>query len=497
MKLAQLFSPYSQLKWGNSAHREVSGILSDSRLIGKNDVFVATRGTHFDGHDFLEQVCAQQVVAVVVEDEARVPVDFDGAILQVGDSRLALNRLASRLYGDPGERLYCVGITGTNGKTTISHMVEAVFNAFSWKTGVIGTVDHHLGEKVWKTELTTPMAEVFYKRLAEFKALGARAFCLEVSSIALDQRRLEGVSFDTVVFSNFTQDHLDYHHDMEEYFEAKQRLFTEIIESSSKNPRFAIVNTDDEGGKKLCVSDQCRLWTYGMRQADFTFRFLKQDFYGSRIQVETPNGFGEFDLHAVGVHNGYNAIAALAVGMAAGISLECCLRGLENYRGVSGRLESIANDRGYHLFVDYAHTSDALEKVLQGLVEVRKVSGIEGRVMTVFGCGGDRDREKRPLMGRVAEKYSDVIFVTSDNPRKEDPQTIIDDIFKGFENPQSQVIFQEVDRTKAIKRAMSEMQAGDVLLIAGKGHEDYQIIGDKKIDFSDHQVVRSFLGETS
>ena len=494
MKLAQLFSVFPHLRWGNAALAEVTGIHADSRTVEKGSVFVALKGTTSDGHQFIAEVCQKGVVAVVVEDEAAVPVDFAGAVLKVAHTKTALHQLASRFYGEPSEKMYCVGVTGTNGKSTITYMVEAIFQKFGWSTGVIGTIGHHLGERKWATELTTPDTLTLHKRIAEFAALGARAVCMEVSSIALEQNRIAGLSFDAVVFTNLTRDHLDYHQSMEAYFQCKQKLFNEVLEASKKNSCFAVINGDDPFGKKLSVADKAKVWFYGRHDHELGFKIVRQNFSGVQVHVRTPNGEGLLSLPFPGMHNVYNAMAAIGVGLSAGVSLEKCLTALEELPGVPGRLERVANERGIHIFVDYAHTSDALENVLNALRAVREYSVSQQKIITVFGCGGNRDKGKRPLMGGIADRLSDLVFVTSDNPREEEPMAIIGDILTGIgrESLQSRV-FVEMDRKVAISRALNMARPEDVVLIAGKGHEDYQIIGKQKYHFSDVETVKEVL----
>ena len=494
MKLSQLFSIYPHLRWGDSATSDVAGLFSDSRQVEKGAVFVAVVGATVDSHKFVGEACAKGAIAVVVEDTSVVPDNYNGAVLQVESTRLALNRLASRFYGEPASKMFCVGITGTNGKSTITFMVEAILCGFGWQTGVIGTIDHHLGERKWKTDLTTPDALTFHKRLSEFSALGAQACCIEVSSIALDQDRIGSLPFDVAVFTNLTRDHLDYHGDMDTYFECKQKLFTDILSCSNKSVRFAIVNADDPYGKKLRVSEQARNWSYGRSDCDICFQIVGQSFYQTQVKITTPRGEGDLNLPMPGRHNVYNGIAAIGVGLAAGVSLEKCIAALEGLSGVPGRLEPIHNDLGLHIFVDFAHTDDALANVLQVLRSVRESSGGGGRIITVFGCGGDRDTGKRALMGKAAWELSDLVFVTSDNPRTEEPKKITSQILEGMPvEGLGQKVFVELDRRLAIERSLRMANKDDVILIAGKGHEDYQIIGTERREFSDVKVVKEAL----
>lgn len=497
MRLSQLFSIYPHLRWGHNPTVEVTGLCSDSRICDKGQVFVAIKGLNFDGHQFLEEACEKGAVALVVENVSGIPKDYQGAVLKVEDSKQALHRLAHCFYGNVAEDMFCVGVTGTNGKTTVAHMVEEVFKGFGWKTGVMGTIDHHLEGHVWTSNLTTSDTLTFYKRLQEFKSLGAQAVVLEVSSHALAQGRLGAFPFDAVVFTNLSRDHLDYHGDMESYFLAKEKLFSEVLAQSTKENRTAIVNYDDRYGSQLRVSESAQLYSFGRGAAnkcDFQFQIKSQTLRGSLVEVQTPRGELEFFLPLLGQYNVYNAMAALGVGWAAQVSSDRIIEVLEHLKPVRGRLEPVSNDRSYQVLVDYAHTDDALKNVLSSLEQLKMESGQVGRIVTLFGCGGDRDRGKRALMAQAAFEKSDIVFVTSDNPRTEDPQQIIDDILQGLpEKELDQSIFVEVDRRCCIERALAFLQEKDVLLIAGKGHEEYQVLGHEKIPFSDKQVVIDWL----
>ncbi len=491
MKLIQLLSIFHELKLGESPQSEVKGITFDSRKVEKDFIFVAVRGGSSDGHDFLDQVVGRSPSALIVEDTSRIPPNFKGAVVKVEDSRWALEVLSNRFFGNPADDLFCVGITGTNGKTTLCHLIEKVFTDFEWKTGVMGTINHHIGDKIWDTDMTTPDPVTFYRRLSEFKSLGAKAVALEVSSHALTQSRVDSVPFDLAVFTNLTRDHLDYHQTMQEYFLAKERLFSRLLYESSKNVKFAVVNYDDPWGSKIQVAGSAKLWSYGQSSTDFQFRILDQDFMGSSFEVSTPRGPATVFTPLIGVHNIYNVTAALAVGVAVGISISRCVESLSQAYGARGRLEPVKNSRNIHAFVDYAHTSDALENVLTSLVNLRKQKKSQNQIVTVFGCGGDRDKGKRPLMGKVAAELSDIVIVTSDNPRTEDPQKIIEEILTGM--PSSQLdkkIFVVPDRREALVKAANLTKRDDILLVAGKGHEEYQIVGKEKLKFSDVQMVK-------
>lgn len=496
MRLPQLLSIYPQLCWGQDPDHDVEGLTNDSRQVKNGFVYVAIRGHRQDGHQFLEAACAQGAIAVVVEDASAVPAHFKGAVVEVDSTRVALDQLAAHYFGRPAEQMFCVGVTGTNGKTSTTYMVEAVLGQFGWRTGVLGTINHHFGSRVWESQLTTPDALVLHKRLAEFRALGAEAAAFEVSSHALAQHRADALPFDVAVFTNLTRDHLDYHQNMENYFATKERLFREVLGRSPKAQLWAIINGDDPWARKLQVSDRARTWTYGQGAMDFRFHVRQQSFGGTVFNLKTPRGEIDVRLKLPGLHNVYNATAAMAVGLAAGASLATCEAAMAQFSGVPGRLQPVSNAQGFHVFVDYAHTDDALKSVLSALGEVRRQCQQENRILTVFGCGGDRDKGKRPLMARAAVAGSDLVFVTSDNPRTEDPERIIQDCVAGLP-PEvlNQTVFTEVDRRAAIGRALQTAQVGDVILIAGKGHENYQIIGTEQRPFDDAEVVKNWLGQ--
>lgn len=493
MKLQHLFSIFPGIPENAFSHLEVTDICYDARKVTPGAVFVAIRGTKADGHDFLADAIAKGAVALVLEDRAKLPEGFSGFVLQVPNSRQVLDILASRYYWDPGRDLFCVGVTGTNGKTSITYMVECILDYARMPVGVIGTVNHRMGDKVWPSEMTTPDPVNVQKRLNEFRQEGASAVVMEVSSHALEQKRVDSVPFNTVVFTNLTRDHLDYHGSMEEYFKAKQRLFTDLLWKTSKSPCFAIINTDDKWGRQLRVADPAILWTYGCREGDFQYEILKMDFTSTRFKIQTPAGDAEVLLPMSGTHNVMNALAAIAVGISAGVSLQACVKALEHFKGVPGRLQTVANDKNISVFVDYAHSPDALENVLSAIIKVRENMRSDAKIWTVFGCGGDRDKGKRPLMTQMALKYSDHVIITSDNPRTEDPQDIIRDMTEALPAGEQYKIQIEVQRREAIQKALRQAKTGDVVLIAGKGHEDYQIIGQEKLPFSDFQVAQEFL----
>ncbi len=491
MQLCQLLSVFSSFHLGPGGSEEVDFITSDSRKINSSSIFVAVRGSRHDGHDFLPEVLKKSPLAVVVEDSANIPENYDGGLLVVEDSRQAYNILSARFFGRPGDSLFSVGITGTNGKTTTSYIVESLLNAFSWPTGVIGTINHHLGETVWQSELTTPDCFSFQQRLSDFKSAGAEALAVEVSSHALDQKRIGEIPFDVGIFLNLSRDHLDYHDSMEDYFEAKEKLFNEHFQNSEKP--IAILNYDDPWVKKTKVAEHAKKLAFGFGEHPFRIHFLGQTVSGMNFTIESAQFTEEFFLPMIGPFNAMNATAAVLTAWSAGASFETIRSALKSFKGVPGRLQRVQNDKAYNIFVDYAHTPDALSNVLNGLVELKKKDKNVNRILCLFGCGGDRDKGKRPLMMEAALKYSDQIFLTSDNPRTEDPKKIIEDCLEKCSSKERQSIVSIENRREAIQALIENCQPGDVALIAGKGHEDYQIIGTKKIHFSDYETAKEIV----
>lgn len=506
MTLFELFANFPGIEWGaRSALREAvpTSICMDSRQLAQGCVFVAIRGTKVDGHGFLADAAAKGALALVVEDAAKVPSEFTGALVVVANAREALNKLAARFYRHPSRELFCVGVTGTNGKTTTTHIVEAIFNEAGLPAGVIGTIDHHLqtpsGHRTWKTELTTPGPLEFQSRLRDFADLGAKALAMEVSNVGLMQNRADDVAFDAAIFTNLTRDHLDIHPDMEDYFAAKRKLFTKLLQVSPKPSRTAIINGDDEYGRRLlheARSGGVTVLSYGIgSQHDLRIQVKSQGFFGTRFTLETPKGSHDFEVLMPGLHNVYNAAGAIGSALAAGIDLATCARALSKLGGVKGRLEAVPNARGLYVFVDYAHTDDAIATVLHYLGRIRAEAGLQNKIITVFGCGGDRDKGKRPLMMKAAAKGSELVVVTSDNPRTENPEAIIRDALAGAEQADlGRRVFSVTDRREGIRKALDLASKGDVIVIAGKGHEDYQIIGTVKQPFSDVEVVKEILG---
>jgi UDP-N-acetylmuramoyl-L-alanyl-D-glutamate--2,6-diaminopimelate ligase len=476
---------------------DVSGIVIDSKKVTPGSLFVAIKGIALDGHDFLREAALRGATALVVEDETRVPPGFAGAVVVVPNARAALNHLSSRFFGDPGRDLFCVGVTGTDGKTTVAWMTEAVLAGGGMPTGVIGTVDHHFAGHTWPGD-TTPPPLVLQERLSQFLALGARAVALEATSQGLSQSRVSSVPFDAAVFTNLTRDHLDYHRTLEAYFEAKERLFTEALAATPKSPCYAIVNVDTPHGARIRVPAKATKWTYGRRGsgADLTYEVVMTGLSQSAFRLEAWGEEAELRLPMLGGFNGANALAAVAVGVAAGGDFRSSVEALRRFAGVPGRAQLVVHSGEKAVFVDYAHDPDAFEKVLTTARAAMRRERPGARLVTVFGCGGDRDRGKRPLMLRAALRSSDRVVITSDNPRSEDPRAIVDEILTGIASPADEErIIVELDRTKAIRSALESTTERDVIMLLGKGHEPYQILGEQRLPFSDYAVARALLDQ--
>lgn len=457
----------------------VSGIAYRSSKVRPGDVFFCVPGFVHDGHDFASDAVSHGAAALVVSrplaDVTEVPQ------VVVGDVRVALANAAAEWYGRPSEHLEIVGITGTNGKTTTAYLVDGILRAAGRETGLIGTVETRVGGRHLPASRTTPESADLQELLADMVSAGVSAAAMEVSSHAIDLHRVDAVHFAVAAFTNLSQDHLDYHRTMEEYWSVKRRLFTH------GDVACAVINVDDAYGAPL-AADVDAAWTVGRTSTArvwATGEVLSPS--SSRFTLVTPAGEAEVELPLAGDHNVSNALVAAACGLALGIDLATVVKGLRAAPQVPGRLERIDEGQPFTVLVDYAHTPDALEKAIEA---VRGVT--EGRVITVFGCGGDRDPEKRPLMGAVAGRMSDLVVVTSDNPRTEDPVGIILQVEDGLKAGRARHSV-EVDRRHAIALAVHEARPGDAVLIAGKGHEDYQIFADRTIHFDDREVAREEL----
>ncbi|MBW2631101.1 MAG: UDP-N-acetylmuramoyl-L-alanyl-D-glutamate--2,6-diaminopimelate ligase [Deltaproteobacteria bacterium] len=493
MKLSRLLSKVDVLGISGDISGDVSDICYDSRKCREGSIFVAIAGAEFNGHDFVRDA-VKKGAGYIVHDEGNIPAEPSAAFIRVKDSRLALGRLGKNFYGNPSRDLCLIGVTGTNGKTTVAYLLESILESAGFCTGVTGTVNYRYKGNLFPASHTTPESLDLHRMLREMVDAGVTHVVMEVSSHAIDLKRIYGCEYDIGIFTNLSREHLDYHHTMEEYFLVKKRFFTDV-----PGGRVAVVNGDDPWGVRLLDEIKTPSVTFGVGElcdvssTDFT---LSMDGIGANIKG--PDGGFWVSSAMVGKFNLYNILAAAATAMSLRIPEEYIRSGIGALETVPGRLERVSKPGESAVFVDYAHTGDALKKVLENLSDFK-----EGRIITVFGCGGDRDRTKRPVMGKIAATLSDLAIITSDNPRTEDPSKILDEIEMGIGtdsnkySPEDMISgFNEkgymiiADRRAAIDLAVSIAGKSDIVLVAGKGHEDYQIIGTRKFPFDDRVVVR-------
>lgn len=477
--------PEVLLVGASDVHVWITDVTYDSRKVQPGALFVAVPGQRYDGHDFVPDALSRGAVAVVVER----PVDVTSVpVLQVPHAREALALLANRFYGFPSRSLLLVGVTGTNGKTTTTHLIAHLLRANGFRTGTIGTLGAVLdGVGEVPISHTTPEAPDIQRVLYTAVQHGVTAVVMEVSSHALHQHRTLGLEFDLAVFTNLTQDHLDYHQTMEEYAESKRRLFVKYPQRSKK--RFqAVFNLDDAIGRRWYEESIYTRWGYGVSSTDASLRALDVHLLPDVVQMRVATPAGEREVHVPlgGAFQVYNILAALTASFAVSLPPEVTFEALGKVPQVPGRFEVIPNRRGITVVVDYAHTPDGLENLLRSARALQP-----RRLITVFGCGGNRDRSKRPKMGAIAAQLADLCIITSDNPRNEPPEAIIEEILQGIRR--REVVLVEQDRRKAIALAVQHAQPGDMVVIAGKGHETVQIIGENRIPFDDRQVVREML----
>src|SRR5437016_2443937 len=452
-----------------SGNPQITGVEYDSRWVKPGNVFVAMRGESSDGNRFVEQAIAAGAVAVVTDSDV---TPTKAAWAKVPHGRRALAAVSANYYGRPAEKLAITGITGTNGKSTTAFLLESILRAAARKTTLIGTIEYHVAGRVLPAPHTTPEPLGLQRLFSEAVEKGATEVAMEVSSHALVQQRTFGIAFDVAVFTNLTRDHLDYHKTMDEYFAAKRMLFTR---NEAGWPRVAVVNTDDEGGVQLlkfCKEQGTKVLTYGLTKGDFHAAKVEVNLCGTSFEMVTPHGIVAVRSPLIGKVNVYNILAASAAAWSRDCNLEAIRAGVEALTRVPGRFERVDCGQPFTVVVDYAHTDDALRNLTSLAREFVKPAN--GRVITVFGCGGDRDRSKRPLMAEAAGNGSDFVVLTSDNPRSEDPLAIINDAIVGLQRSGTKYLT-EPDRRAAIHLAVSEARLGDIVLIAGKGHEQMQV----------------------
>jgi len=460
----------------------VTAVTHDSRKAGPGALFVAIRGTSIDGNRFVE-AARKKGAAAVASEEAPHP---GGPWVRVPDAREALATLAAEVLGRPADALRLVGVTGTNGKTTTTYLIDAALRAAGHKTGLLGTVQYRVGDRQAEASRTTPESSDLQALFREMVDAGCSHAVLEVSSHSLDLKRVHGCAFQVAVFTNLTRDHLDFHGDMDRYFLAKRRLFDTYLRTDGH----ALINLDDDRAAELIAASRGRVWTYSVNggPADLQASDIRLSLDATRFRVRTPAGDFEVRTPLLGRFNVENVVAALGAALALGLDPQTALRGISSVAGVPGRLERVLAGQDFTVIVDYAHTDDALKNLLETVRELRP-----RRLITVFGCGGDRDRTKRPLMAAVAARLSDVVVVTSDNPRSEPPEAILEEIQRGMNGGRRAERHAIVDRREAIVRALEMAGSGDAVVIAGKGHETYQVLRDRTVPFDDRQVARDVL----
>ena len=487
MELTQLLNSVHAIQvTGDVQRKDVSGIYYDSRRVKANSIFVAIKGFNSDGHKFITEAINNGAIAVVIEDNNSIPEHYFHlkkiARILVSNSRITLAELANAFYKEAASRLYSYAITGTNGKTTTTYLLKNILEMAGKKSGLIGTIANIIGDKIVESSMTTPessdLHELFFSMVSE----QCDSVVMEISSHSLSLERVYGIPFNVAIFSNITSDHLDFHNNFENYLEAKKKLFDGLTSTA-----FAVVNCDDEHHLNLVKDCKAKIITYGKNEnADFrilniTFNLSGTNFLlnndGEEYLVKTP---------LIGEFNAYNAASAFVATFVSGISIENILKGIETIPLVPGRFE-IVSGKTKKVVIDYSHTADSLEKAI---INLRKVMSKENKLVTIFGCGGNRDATKRPQMGRIATELSDSVVITNDNPRNENPETIIADIVKGISKNNYEII---LDREEAIKKAIMESDDSAIILIAGKGHENYQIIQGVKHHFSDKEVAEKYL----
>ena len=480
----------SSLKLVGKADIDVTGITYHSKKVVAGNIFVCLQGHYTEGSKFISEAIANGAVAVVTDKELS---NIEGIAQVLTTNPLeVLSFLSAKYYDFPSNKLNVLGVTGTNGKTTITYLLESIFETAGMPTAVIGTINYRFGKEILQPDTTTPLSSDLQFLLDKVVKKQIKTVLMEVSSHALSLNRVDNVEFDAAIFTNLTRDHMDFHKTFEEYFAAKLKLFKSLEQKAEKDRiKFAIINNDDSWGEKIPELIKSKTITYGLSQ--------KSDVYPSEIKYDSSGtsftlNYGDLNIRIksdlVGRHNIYNILATCACALNFGLTPESVQKGIENLKAVPGRLEKVECGQPFTVVVDYAHTDDALKNVLKTLKEIAS-----GRIITLFGCGGDRDRSKRPIMGETAVTLSDYTIVTSDNPRSENPEKIVFDIEVGIRRTGNEKYEIILDRKEAIKRALQIAKKNDIVLLAGKGHENYQIIGTQKIHFSDKETVEDELSE--
>lgn len=483
MKLYELIRDLDYISINGDLYMDITNVCYDSRKIKKNSIFVCINGNNVNGHDYINKAIKNGAVAVIVEEEFQFKSEKI-ALIKVTNTKSALASIANLFYKEPSKEINLVGVTGTNGKTTIIHYIKDILEGYGKSTGLIGTLGYELKDKeinIEKINPTTPEALELQAIFREFIDKGAENAVMEVTSSALAKHRVDFCDFNVGVFTNLSQDHLEEHGTMENYKNEKMKLFHKC--------NIGIINIDDKTGKEIIEKSSCKVLTYGINEtADIRATEIKYKNDSVIFTVNFKSISEEVKIKVPGKFTVYNVLGAIGACYGIGMDISEVLKLVSNIKHVPGRLEMIANNENKNILVDYAHTPDALEKLLMMARDIT-----DGKLITVFGCGGDRDRSKRKVMGMAAGILSDYCIITSDNPRNEDPVSIIEEIEDGMERIDSKYE-KIVDRKKAIEKALNLLKEDDLLLIAGKGHEDYQIVGNTKIHFDDREIVKAFLG---
>lgn len=472
---------------GKIDNKSINSICYDSRKANENSLFVAIKGFADDGHKYIAQALDKGATAIIYEDESyiRSLSNFEERVfIKVTNSRKALSIVSQNFFGNPTSKLKLIGITGTKGKTTTAFLIKNLLEYAGVKCGLIGTIANYIGKEKIKSSLTTPESYDACELLNAMVENDCKAAVMEVSSHSLELGRVYSFNFFSGVFTNITSDHMDFHKTFENYLNAKKKLFDSLSKDS-----YAIINVDDPNGYDIIRDCNAKVLRYSSKDknCDLYLRNIEFSLDGTKFVVEYKGKSYDVFINLVGDFNAYNAAAAFLVCLAFGLSPESIIEGLRKSEQVPGRFQKIANDRKT-VIIDYAHTADSLEKTL---LAIRKISKQSNKIYTVFGCGGNRDRTKRPIMGEIAARLSDYVVVTSDNPRFEEPEEIINEITAGIKTNNYKI---EADREQAIKWAIENSENDAIILVAGKGHEDYQIIKDKRIRFSDEEIARKYLG---
>ena len=487
MNLAAILNSVSTIQvTGKAELKEIELITSSSANVKKNSLFVAVKGFKTDGHKFIQDAINKGAVAVVLEDASILPDEYFTNLgivkIFVTDSRKALAEISNNFFGYPSRKLKLIAVTGTKGKTTTTYYIKNILDNAGYKSGLIGTNKNIVGNKIYPTKLTTPESNVINELMNEMVKEGCEYCVMEVSSHSLDLKRVYGLDFDAAVFTNITSDHLDYHLNFENYLSAKKILFDEL-----KKDAAAIVNKDDKSWKELTKNSKADVIGYAVdNNAELKTKSIEYDLSGTSFEIEYENKNYSINTKLIGMFNAYNATAAFGACVKLGIDTTAVIEGIKNTPQVPGRFEVVGTGNK-KVIVDYSHTADSLEKALQAVHHIVKN---ERPIYTVFGCGGDRDKTKRPVMGKIANELSDKVIITSDNPRTENPLLIIEDILKGV-NGNKHIV--QPDREEAIKTAIQNSEENAVILIAGKGHEDYQEINGVRAHFSDKEVAEKYL----